>query len=62
MKFGDLKVGDTFTWHGTEYVKTKPAWMTYYGIVNCQGPPSYAGDHGWRFLEDDEEVKCESTT
>jgi hypothetical protein len=60
--FGDLQVGDRFTWRGAEYVKVKTDKLPRYGWVNCRSTASYydlAGDGGYRFLEDDQKVEIE---
>jgi hypothetical protein len=55
--FGQIEIGNKFTWRNTEYTKTEIDNLPRYGWVNCIGPEFYAGDTGHRFLEDDREVE-----
>lgn len=57
--FGELEIGDRFTWHGAEYVKVEYAWLPRYGHVNAQGPAFYEGDTGHRHFTDDQLVTVE---
>ena len=55
--FGQLAIGDRFTWHNSEYAKIEPQTLPHYGGVNCKGSAFYTGDTGHRFLYDDTEIE-----
>ncbi len=55
--FDKLEIGDRFTWHGAEYVKTEYEELPRYGHTNAQGPAFYDGDTGHRHLTDDQVVE-----